>query len=258
MTRDPLKSLRAKKTRPVGLWATALTLWLAAGSGQSVFSATPETTNSPAPVSLDYSSFRIIAEKNIFNSRRYGRSTSSRRESRPASRVESFALLGTMSYEKGPFAFFESSRSDYQKVLKPTDTIAGYTITEIQPSYVRLNSGSNELQLRVGMQLRREDDGPWHASDRPEPVESSADRPVVSSAPATNALPPRVDLPPGTEAPPPPINIVDGEPIPLGDEPPPVAVDPAATPTQAAPAAPGSPEEVLRRLMERRRQEENP
>ncbi len=66
-----------------------------------------------------------------------------------------------MSYEKGTFAFFDGTSSEYQKVLKLTDSIAGYKVTNIAPNSVKLVSGTNELELNVGEQLRREENGPW-------------------------------------------------------------------------------------------------
>jgi hypothetical protein len=66
-----------------------------------------------------------------------------------------------MSYEKGTFAFFDGTSSEYKKALKLTDSIAGYKVTNIAPNAVKLTSGTNELELRVGAQLRREEDGPW-------------------------------------------------------------------------------------------------
>jgi hypothetical protein len=66
-----------------------------------------------------------------------------------------------MSYEKGSFAFFDGTSSDYKKALKLTDAIAGYKVTNIAPNRVKLASGTNELDLSVGMQMRREEDGPW-------------------------------------------------------------------------------------------------
>ena len=70
-------------------------------------------------------------------------------------------LVGTMTYEKGTFAFFDGTSSDYKKALKLTDTIAGYKVTTIAPNGVKLASGTNEVELSVGAQLRREEDGPW-------------------------------------------------------------------------------------------------
>jgi hypothetical protein len=70
-----------------------------------------EETN--APSRSDYTSFRIIAERNIFNPNRSGRAgrNATRREPEKRKRVESFALVGTLSYEKGQFAFFDGASS---------------------------------------------------------------------------------------------------------------------------------------------------
>src|SRR5215216_2631603 len=105
-TEQPFRrSVRGSQAAPVKPhWRPGiLSLLLGMLCASNGFAAVADQTNNvPA---LDYQAFKIINERNIFNSRRYGRSTSSRRESRSATRVESFALTGTMSYEKGPFAF---------------------------------------------------------------------------------------------------------------------------------------------------------
>ena len=75
--------------------------------------------------------------------------------------VDSLTLVGTMSYEKGLFAFFDGTSTEYQKALKLTDTIAGYKVANIAPDRVRLAAGTNEVELHVGMQLRREEEGAW-------------------------------------------------------------------------------------------------
>ena len=133
------------------------------------FSALADPTNS-APTTnsasrkLDESSFRIITERNIFNANRSGgtvRSTSSRR----APRVESFALVGTMAYEKGAFAFFEGTSSDFTKALKPNGIIAGHKIMDILANGVKLEMDGQIIELAVGTGLRREDQGAWKVSD---------------------------------------------------------------------------------------------
>lgn len=217
-----------------------------------------------ATTSLNYDSFRIITDRNIFNPHRYGRSTSSGSD-RPRSytRADSFALVGTMAYEKGLFAFFEGSNSEYRKVLKQDETIAGFKVADIQPAYVRLASPTNQLELRVGMQLLHSDDGTWqlgaHLETSAGTVASSSG--AVSSAtvgggrrlPVTNAQSASVagDVPseamsagldgvsPGSQV----------EPLP----------PPAAT-EAAPPAAPGSDNDVIERLRRRAAAErgENP
>src|SRR5207248_6850196 len=99
----------------------------------------PQSTN--APSRLDYSAFRIIADRNIFDPRRSARSAPPERTRRTYTRTDSFGLVGTMSYhEKGTLAFFEGSSPDYKKVLKTDDTIAGFKVAAIAPSYVKLAS----------------------------------------------------------------------------------------------------------------------
>src|SRR5437588_6858973 len=181
----------------VGLWSLEAGIWTARAA----------STNTPA--SLDYSSFKIITDRNIFNAKRssiYKPPTPG--ATIPAARIESFALLGTMSYEKGPFAFFDGTSSDYRKVIKADDTIAGFKVVDVQPAYVKLTSGTNQMLLLVGKQLQRENGGPWQIADRAERAEApqfSSDRgrprrdsrraPEVASEPG----PPG----PGTDGPPP-------------------------------------------------------
>ena len=118
-------------------------------------------TNSPSR--LDYASFRIIPERNIFNPNRSARSgRGAKTEPEKRARVESFALVGTMSYENGRFAFFEGSSSQYRQVLKPADTIAGYKVADIAPNLVRLESTNGQtIELSVGMQMKKQDEEEW-------------------------------------------------------------------------------------------------
>src|SRR5262249_8652181 len=129
-----------------------------------------QTTNTPSS-RLDYSSFQIINERNVFNPHRSARSAPRERTSRSARprTTDSFALVGTMNYsEKGPLAFFEGSSSDYRKVLKPNEKIADFTVAEIAQSHVKLSSPTNQLELRVGMQLQHDESGVWNISERSE------------------------------------------------------------------------------------------
>jgi hypothetical protein len=113
------------------------------------------------PNTLDYASFKVIVDRNIFDPNRFpSRGPVVVRQGPPRS-FDSLTLVGTMTYEKGTFAFFDGTSSQYKKALKLTDAIAGYKVTRIAPNSVKLASGTNELELSVGAQLRREEDGPW-------------------------------------------------------------------------------------------------
>jgi hypothetical protein len=78
-----------------------------------------------------------------------------------------------MAYEKGWFAFFDGTSSDFRKVLQPTDTIAGYKVADIRADYVKLAGDGREVELRVGMQMKRHDEGEWQAGERTESFEST-------------------------------------------------------------------------------------
>jgi hypothetical protein len=134
--------------------------------------------------------------------------------------VESFSLVGVMAYQKGNFAFFDGSSSQFRKAVKPADTIAGFKVAEVFGNSVKLVSDSKEFTLQVGTQMRREDEGEWQSSKRTEAYGSGGSRGSLSSSTAT---------PPG-----------------------PTTAAPAAT---ASPGSSAGADEVLRRLMQRREQE---
>lgn len=141
------------------------------------FSVTAQSTNGPAstnnapprvaapPPRLDEAAFRLIAERNIFNANRSGGTVRPATPTRRPATVETFALVGTMAYEKGTFAFFEGSRSEFTKVLKADGIIAGHKILNIQANSVKLEADGKEIELPVGSQMRREDAGAWQVSE---------------------------------------------------------------------------------------------
>jgi len=178
--------------RPSGVLKGALTLLAVVAAAFSVFAETTNvtsatnapTTASAAPVAtettarptdtapprttgtqgFDESAFRIVAERNIFNANRSGgqvRLSSSRRPTR----VDSFTLVGTMAYEKGAFAFFNGSSSEFSKVLRTGGVIAGHKIVDVLAGGVKLEADGKILDLPVGSAMRREDEGTWHLSE---------------------------------------------------------------------------------------------
>jgi hypothetical protein len=130
----------------------------------------------------DYSSFKLITERNIFNSKRSSRSAQSRQRSEPQRQVkiESFSLVGTLTDSDRRIAFFDGASSSFRKALKPADSIAGFTVKAVEASGVTLERDGNETVLSVGMALRRKDDEPW------EVVQPSISIPGSSSG-ASNA-----------------------------------------------------------------------
>jgi hypothetical protein len=139
------------------------------------------TGTNGAPRSLDYSAFRLVAERNIFDPNRSPRSS---RAPTQAKTVDSFSLVGTMSYEKGDFAFFDGSSSDYKKVLKTNDMIASYKVVAISPELVKIVSGTNLLDLKVGTQMRRRENGTWEREASPAAYTASTSSATPSEAAA--------------------------------------------------------------------------
>jgi hypothetical protein len=126
-------------------------------------------TNGPAAAAgTNFESYRLIVERNIFNQSRSPRAV--RREAPPARvapKVQSLALVGTMSYAKGEFAFFDGTKPEYKKPVKTGEKIGGYEIKEITPASVKVANETQEFDLKVGQELRREDDGDWSLATSP-------------------------------------------------------------------------------------------
>jgi hypothetical protein len=144
-------------------WA-ALALALANG-----YFAAAQSTNVPGPT--DYSRFTaFITGRNIFNPNRYARSSPTYHPPTPPSRpLPAFTLVGTMSYTKGMFAFFDGNQSNLRKVLYPSDTngIAGFTVAEITSTNVTLQSADKKQteNLKIGDTMRQEGNT-WQLASR--------------------------------------------------------------------------------------------
>ena len=175
-----------------------LTFWFALMLAATSFGTRAESTNNPAntnapanhsspsraespPRKLDESAFRLVAERNIFNAERSGGRVVL--ATRRATRVESFTLVGTMAYEKGVFAFFESPSADYAKVVKTGGVIAGHKIADVLANAVKLEADGKIIDLPIGASMRREDEGAWRPG---EGVAGSGGSSYVSSRSSRN------------------------------------------------------------------------
>jgi hypothetical protein len=166
-----VKTLRARKI-------LAITALVVAGR----FTAGAQQTNHTSQA--DFSSFQIISERNIFNPNRTARH---KRGDRPQPVADAFSLVGTMSYAKGTFAFFDGTRSDYRKVVQNAGTIAGYKVTDITPTAVKLANGDKQLMMKVGTQMRREEKGSWQLAATSElPVETMENADTATAEPSAS------------------------------------------------------------------------
>ena len=124
-------------------------------------------SNNAIPGPTDYAAFsRFITDRNIFDPNRQPHHTTDHRTvPRPSTHSASapaFSLVGTMSYEKGIFAFFNGNNDDLKKALLVSGKIADYTVTEIAYGRVTLETTnqSRKLEMKVG-DVMREENGAW-------------------------------------------------------------------------------------------------
>ena len=134
----------------------ALTGAMAARAQDSNSGTNSASSSSSRP---SFENFQIIERNNIFNPYRTPpRGTNGP----PPPRVYSFTLDGIMTYENKGYAFFDGNAGSRGKAFSPSDTINGYRIAEITNNTVKLAAASNQfITLHVGMQMRREEHGPW-------------------------------------------------------------------------------------------------
>ncbi len=154
------------------LWATLVLLLTTGMIGRA------QSTNAAAR--LDYQSFKIITDRNIFDPNRSSRSPRTRNEGPRPARVEAFALVGTMSYENGTYAFFDGTGSSYRKAAKAGDSIAGHKIADISADRVKLEVNGLQIELNVGVQMRKEDEGEWQLAGRAESFGTTSPAPATA------------------------------------------------------------------------------
>ena len=103
----------------------------------------------------DYSSFQVIPQMNIFNPNREPNRPMDYQRAEPQA-VPEFTLAGTMSYRKGMFAFFNGTDPEYQKAVQEGGTIAGFTVTNISLNGIQLLSPSMNTNMMVGAAMQQD------------------------------------------------------------------------------------------------------
>jgi hypothetical protein len=187
--------------------------------------ATAAATND-VPEATGFAAFKIIAERNIFDPNRQqpGVKRSDEETPKPV-RIDFITLVGSMSYEKGDFAFFDGTQSEYRKSVKLGDSIAGYKLAHVGHDKVTLENDGKNLEMPVGGQLKRLDEGEWKLSDQAESYTSAA-----SASSSTSGRGERKDRNSASEK-------------------------SSATTSPAKSSSDEGPSDALKRLLERRKQE---
>lgn len=131
--------------------------------GQAATQTNKAPARSTASTGINYESFRLVNDRNIFNGNRAGVSLgrSDSRTRRPTTRLDSFNLVGTLLTEGKAMAFFDGTDSSYRKALSSGSRISSFQVIDIQAAGVRLAEGTNMIDLKVGAGFQRELRGPW-------------------------------------------------------------------------------------------------
>jgi len=126
-----------------------------------------EVEDKPGGVSYpSLASFKLIQERNIFDPDRR-RPREMRRETPVAPpREESFTLLGTMSYGERILAFFEGTQRDWSGAVELGNEVAGHTLKEVGFDNVLLELKGEILALQVGAGRSKRGDADWETQDR--------------------------------------------------------------------------------------------
>lgn len=136
------------------------------GSSGTAAPAPAVAASSAIAPGSSFDAFQLVIERNIFNPNRIGRTRATTEEKPP--RVEEVSLVGTMDYDKGLVAFFESPDAAYRKTARVGDAVGEFKVQKIAGDGVELSRDSKPMALKVAQQLRRVEGGEW--SIRAAPV----------------------------------------------------------------------------------------
>ena len=142
-----------------------------------VAGAFPENAELPASGNSEFCQFRIVIQRNIFNPNR--RKPVERREVVPPPappQIDQITLIGTLISEPTAFAFFAGSSPEFNSVAKRGEAVAGYTLAEIHSRGITLRDATQTLELKVSEGLERRDGGVWYTAASPFTARSSVPR----------------------------------------------------------------------------------
>ncbi|MBM3335087.1 hypothetical protein FJY63_10545 [Candidatus Sumerlaeota bacterium] len=123
-------------------------------------SAPGRDATAPRSSTPSFETFGIVVSRNIFDADRRGPVLARPVERPPDERI---ALVGCLinraSTATEIIAFFEGSKQEYEKTAKPGDTIAEWRITQVRTDGVSLEKEGRKMALPVGSGLSRPADG---------------------------------------------------------------------------------------------------
>ena len=124
--------------------------------------ATAAKSSAPAAATAPgqgFEAFQLVVERNIFNPNRTGRTRATTEEKPP--RVDEISLVGTMNYDKGLVAFFDSPDAAFRKTVREGESVGDFKVQRITAEGVDLIRDEKPVPLKVAQQLRRPEGGDW-------------------------------------------------------------------------------------------------
>lgn len=117
-----------------------------------------EKENMPAG---DFETFKLILDRNIFDPDRRGPREQRRERPPEPPREESFTLLGTMFYANKQLAFFDGTDTEWAGAVKMGESVAGHKLTKIGFDAIELEWNGESIELTVGSARAKRGDDPW-------------------------------------------------------------------------------------------------
>lgn len=158
------KSDRSERRRDRDTTAAAPASRSGAASAKSA-SAGPAATVAPAG---SFESFALIAERNIFNPNRVGRTRAN--PDAPAPRTDQIALVGTVERGTSLVAVFDGSDPVWRKSLAVGESVGDFKVVRITSAGADLERDGKPVSLLVSHSLRRPEGGDWTVAKPPADV----------------------------------------------------------------------------------------
>lgn len=124
------------------------------------------TEKSDAHSAAEFESFKLILDRNIFDPDRRGPREQRRERPPEPPREESFTLLGTMFYSDKQLAFFDGTDSEWAGAVKMGETVAGHKLTKVGFETIELDWNGESIELTVGAARAKRGDAPWSTQSR--------------------------------------------------------------------------------------------
>ena len=117
----------------------------------------------PVPGSLQ--DFDILHMNNIFDpNRKPYRSPGKRQDPKPEPPIDAFTVIGLMAYADRQIAVLSGSSSEYSGAFKLNDQIDNLKLISLSDKAVSFAEGEATFSVNIGTSLRRVDGGAWKES----------------------------------------------------------------------------------------------